>query len=180
MTIIEDNRLVVFENMKTFATEIKSLFAHKNELQREIYPVGSIYISVLSTNPADLFGFGTWEQIQDTFLLAAGSTYAAGSTGGEATHTLLASEMPSHNHTATVSSNGAHTHTIGTDKDAYYTSSGQCWSVHNASSGAAYMNGATSSSGSHTHTVTIGTTGDGNAHNNMPPYWAVYMWVRSA
>lgn len=49
-----------------------------------IYPIGSIYLSVNSTSPATIFG-GTWEQIQDTFLLAAGSTYAAGSSGGEAT-----------------------------------------------------------------------------------------------
>ena len=55
-----------------------------------IYPVGAIYISTVSTNPADLFGFGTWEQIKDVFLLSAGTTYTAGSTGGEATHTPMA------------------------------------------------------------------------------------------
>lgn len=179
MSII-DNRILIFENLKSFAEELKGLFAYKNELQRETYPVGSIYISVLSTNPAELFGFGTWDQIQDTFLLAAGSNYAAGSTGGEATHRLTVNELPSHDHTATVSSDGAHTHKIGTDKDAYYLYSGECWSIHNASSGADYMNGATSSNGKHSHTVTIGSTGEGAAHNNMPPYWAVYMWVRSA
>ena len=48
-----------------------------------IYPVGSIYMSVNATSPASLFG-GTWEQLKDRFLLAAGDTYAAGSTGGEA------------------------------------------------------------------------------------------------
>lgn len=61
------------------------------------YPVGAIYLSVNSTSPGTLFG-GTWEQIQDKFLLSAGSTYTAGSTGGEATHTLTSNEMPSHNH----------------------------------------------------------------------------------
>lgn len=50
-----------------------------------IYPVGSIYMSVNNTNPANLFG-GTWEQIKDRFLLSAGSSYANGSTGGSATH----------------------------------------------------------------------------------------------
>ena len=62
-----------------------------------IYPVGSIYMSVNSTNPGTLFG-GTWAQIQDRFLLACGSTYANGATGGEATHTLTENEMPTHKH----------------------------------------------------------------------------------
>ena len=51
----------------------------------DIYPVGSIYMSVNNTSPSTLFG-GTWEQIKDTFLLSAGNTYTAGNTGGSATH----------------------------------------------------------------------------------------------
>jgi len=46
-----------------------------------IYPVGSIYISINSTNPGTLFG-GTWEQLKDRFLLGASSSYSAGNTGG--------------------------------------------------------------------------------------------------
>ena len=61
------------------------------------YPVGSIYLSVNSTNPGTIFG-GSWEQIKDRFLLACGSTYSNGSTGGESTHKLTVDEMPSHNH----------------------------------------------------------------------------------
>lgn len=57
------------------------------------YPVGAIYISVSSTNPQTLFG-GTWEQIQGRFLLAADSTYKAGSTGGEASVTLTREQLP--------------------------------------------------------------------------------------
>ena len=52
-----------------------------------IYPIGAVYISVTAVNPAVLFG-GTWEQIEDTFLLSAGSTYTGGNTGGSATVTL--------------------------------------------------------------------------------------------
>ena len=80
-----------------------------------IYPVGSIYMSVNSTNPGSLFG-GTWVQITDTFLLCCGSTYAAGATGGTTTHShnattsgepsnntsgstaITIAQMPSHNH----------------------------------------------------------------------------------
>lgn len=56
------------------------------------YPVGSIYMSVNSTNPAALFG-GTWVSIGGRFLLGADTTYSAGSTGGEATHTLTMKEV---------------------------------------------------------------------------------------
>ena len=52
----------------------------------QIYPVGSLYFSVNNTNPGTLFG-GTWERIEDKFLLCAGSTYAPGTTGGAASHT---------------------------------------------------------------------------------------------
>lgn len=62
----------------------------RNRQNEKIYPcpfmpIGSVYISVSSTNPSTYFG-GTWEQIKDKFLLCCGNTYTAGSTGGEATH----------------------------------------------------------------------------------------------
>ena len=94
------------------------------DLINTIYPVGSIYMSVNSTNPSVLFG-GTWEQIKDTFLLATGDTYANGSTGGEATHTLTENEMPSHthiqdshNHTQNSHNHtqNSHDHSVGQDR----------------------------------------------------------------
>ena len=91
----------------------------------KMYPVGSIYMSIEPTNPLNLFGVGEWVQIQDCFLLAAGSSYTAGSTGGEAQHALTISEMPSHNHPASATSAGEHTHQIGTDKDIAYLAGGQ-------------------------------------------------------
>ena len=86
-----------------------------------MYPVGSIYLSVNSTNPATLFG-GTWVQLKDRFLLGAGSSYTNGSTGGAATVTLQSSQIPAHNHKATFGSGkaasaGSHKHTIGADYD---------------------------------------------------------------
>lgn len=47
------------------------------------HPVGSYYWSSDSTNPSKLFG-GTWEQVTDKFVLAAGNTYKVGAVGGEA------------------------------------------------------------------------------------------------
>lgn len=63
-------------------------------LLNKIYPVGSLYMSAKATSPASLFG-GTWERIKDRFILAAGDTYAAGSTGGEASVALSLENIPS-------------------------------------------------------------------------------------
>lgn len=125
----------------------------------QVYPVGSIYISVLDTNPAELFKFGTWEQIQDKFLLGAGSSYANGSTGGKATHTLTASEIPSHTHT-------------------YYRATGVSSSQTRTSSGSAVY--ALTDVGLNTTNAGTGSVGSGQAHNNMPPYIAVCIWKRTA
>lgn len=57
------------------------------------YPVGSIYMSVNNVNPTNFFG-GTWEQIKDRFLLACGSTYSAGSTGGSANKLISQDNLP--------------------------------------------------------------------------------------
>ena len=63
---------------------------------QSLYPIGALYMSTNSTDPSSIFKFGTWERIEDCFLLAAGSQYSPGSSGGEATHTLTEDEIPSH------------------------------------------------------------------------------------
>lgn len=118
-----------------------------------VYPIGSIYMSVNGTDPGTLFG-GTWEQLEDRFLLGAGSGYTAGSTGGEANHTLTVAEMPSHTHDISKKYN--------TQLGSY--------------SGSAPW---TDNSGTYYSRPTE-PTGGGQAHNNMPPYLAVYMWKRTA
>lgn len=172
----------------------------------EIYPVGSIYLSVNATNPSNLFG-GTWEQIKDKFLLACGDTYANGTTGGEATHTLTVNEMPSHNHTANASSSGAHTHTASTSSAGAHTHTIRYHNFNGLAVGQGYLllrrndpddgylgtdsdaamsAGAhthtvtVNSAGAHTHTVTVNNTGASQSHNNMPPYLSIYIWKRTA
>lgn len=124
----------------------------------DVYPVGAIYMSAAATNPSTLFGFGAWEQIKDVFLLAAGDTYAGGSTGGEATHVLTEDEMPAHRH-----------------KISYPNASG------------AYGDAAIGYPANSDTKKTWGaemckteSVGGGAAHNNMPPYLAVYAWKRTA
>lgn len=142
-----------------------------------IHPVGSVYISVDSTNPSQLFG-GQWEQIKDIFLLACGDTYANATSGGEASHVLTVNELPSHNHTGSTNTAGDHRHaftgwwtTKGDGSEAY-----ACVSRGYTNDPSEY--GTFSSAGAHSHTLTINNTGGSQAHNNMPPYLAVNMWKR--
>ncbi len=127
------------------------------------YPVGTIYHATDSAfNPNNTWG-GTWERIQDRFLLAAGTTYTGGSTGGEATHKLTTQELPSHTHTMYVnndSSSSSWVPTTGTClvKPDYVTTSTKNYSASLAQNG----------------------SGLDRAHNNMPPYLAVYIWKRIA
>ena len=67
-------------------------------LLETVYPVGAVYMSMSNIEPSVLFGFGTWQKIEDTFLLASGPKHTLGSTGGEETHTLTVDEMPNHGH----------------------------------------------------------------------------------
>ncbi len=131
----------------------------------DIYPVGSIYMSVNSVNPTKLFG-GTWEQIKDTFLLACGKTYSNGATGGSTTtdaHALKINEMPEHGHNIKATY-GEKQWTLG-----------YLWAR-----GAGPNDGNTI--GGQTDSINTGKTGEGKGHTHtfMPPYLAVYVWKRTA
>ena len=144
-----------------------------------IYPIGSIYMSMSATNPADLFGVGTWKRIsQGRMLLGADdSTYKAGATGGEATHTLTAAEMPAHSHTGTTSTNGAHSHSI---PKLYYVDDDEEEARIRLTYRGRTNELNTSTNGNHNHTFTTDNSGGGAAHNNMPPYLVCYIWQRTA
>lgn len=130
----------------------------------EYYRVGDIYITTNSTNPASIFG-GVWEQIKDRFLLAAGTSYTAGKTGGSATHKLTVDEMPSHHHGLTQQNSGG-------------DSKAGLWDTY-AKDGT-YDQVYDSSQNVKVHTYGTKTAGGGVAHNNMPPYLTVYVWKRVA
>lgn len=149
-----------------------------------VYPVGSIYMSVNSKDPNTLFG-GSWEKIKDRFLLGSGDTRNANITGGSETVTLNVNQIPSHSHSipslsGSTNYSGNHAHTqksrgVYAGGDTY---NGLC-SLNFGSNKDIHMD----YSGEHTHTITTnasttGPTGDGIAHDNMPPYLTVHIWKR--
>lgn len=122
-----------------------------------VYPVDSIYISYSHKNPEALFG-GKWERLTEAFLWAADENAPIGPTDdGEKTHTLTASEMPSHTHELKLTS------TSGTGD---YTTS---YVAYTKTGGTAYENDNA-----------MVAAGGGLAHNNMPPYMNVSVWRRIA
>lgn len=115
----------------------------------DAWPVGSIYISAVNTDPASMLGGGTWQRIKGTFLLAADdSAYRLGDSYGSMTKTLTESNMPKHSHSNTVSSVVSHSHTISVTNGGAHT--------HTASA---------ASSGTHAHAVS-GRTSEAGAHSH--------------
>ena len=150
--------------MKQVNNAQKAAKAIAAALLNYVYPVGSLYMSAEATSPASLFG-GTWEQIKERFILAAGDTYAAGSTGGEAEHALTVDEMPAHRHE-------------GIDIDNLY-----CFGWENGSrTGVNFKKfyGGTYWGDDVQNRLTSGYAGGSTAHNNMPPYLTAYIWKRIA
>ena len=124
-----------------------------------LYPIGSIYMNIQDTNPSVFFG-GTWERI------AKGRTLVGVDendpmfnesllTGGEKTHELSVEEMPKHAHTTQP-----------------YAATAGGGSVNDT-----YVSGGT---GTPQYYGLSGETGDGKAHNNMPPFLTCYIFVRTA
>jgi len=150
----------------------------------DAYPVGSIYISVVSTNPATLLGFGTWT------AFATGRTLVGidaeqtefdtvEETGGAKTHTLTEAQMPSHTHTQ-----NAHYHTarqpflLATSPAPSYNGEAIVGAPPPRSSASVFTFAPEFNTGS--TTATNQNTGEGQAHNNLQPYIVVYMWKRTA
>lgn len=153
------------------------------------YPVGSIYTSTKNTNPAATLG-GTWTQIKDRFLLCAGDSYSAGSTGGSATHTHTSTAHihTTAGHTLTIAEIPSHKHAVNrmswaASKPSGYGKSGYLWAYDTSDIypvSESYFNN-TGGGGSHSHGNTGSTTpGNTGSSSNLPPYKVVYAWERTA
>lgn len=157
------------------------------------------------TSPASFIG-GTWERVEGKFIMGASSAYPVGTTGGSATHTQTVAEMPSHSHSGSTGSAGSHSHSAWTGGAGghSHTVSAAVTQKHEVSKlgvsgaddsgtyGYTFSSGTATTSwvgdhthgvgmneaGAHTHTVSIGSTGSGQAMSILNPYYAVYIWVR--
>jgi len=136
------------------------LFKGKSKLERS--HIGQIIMSTTLNTQAKViaqYGGTTWTKIEGRFLLGASSSYPVNSTGGEAKHTLTVDEIPSHNHDSLYQAN-------------VYIAGAGSYDDKPIVAG----NGTTSD----TNPYSTLSTGGGQAHNNMPPYKAVYIWERTA
>lgn len=142
-----------------------------------IYPVGCIYFSTNSTNPATSLGFGTWSafgagRVPVGFDSGQTEFDTDEETGGskEVTLTAAQSGVPAHTHGIT---DPGHAHT-------YFRNL-------TGASGTARFTGTTSADNTVTTTETTGITINNNstadasqAHTNLQPYITVRMWKRTA
>jgi len=130
-----------------------------------VYPVGSIYMTTVGTNPGTLFG-GTWVawgsgRVPVGVNTADTDFNAVEKTGGEKTHTLTVAELPLHDHTiplywGTGSTEGERALTQGLDNSNQKMYQGEANRPHTT------------------------VTGNEQAHNNLQPYITCYMWRRTA
>lgn len=133
-----------------------------------LHPVGSIYSATVSTNPATLFGFGTWTAFgAGRVLIGNGGGFTAGNTGGSADAIVV-----SHTHTGTTDAIGNHTHTVaGNNTNGRFTATG-------AAGGEFTVSQTSGAAGAHSHTFTTDSTGASATNANLQPYIVVYMWQR--
>ncbi|EAY01397.1 hypothetical protein TVAG_325110 [Trichomonas vaginalis G3] len=189
ITKFQDVRKAIFKNNTLILMTIPILISYPvsilynkfnihnglNTILEIIYPVGSIYTSMNSTNPASVLGFGTWKQIVDKFIYCARFSKQ---TGGS--KKIKEANLPPHKHTGTTNTTGNHSHSItkrgyrnlaaGSDRqgmDRYDISSDPV-----DSSAGIFCE----TTGNHSHTFTTNSTGLGKDY--MPPYITVYAWYR--
>ena len=149
-------------------------------------PVGGIILwsgneSNIPTNWNLCDGTNGTPDLRDRFVIGAGNNYEINEIGGSNSIKLTISNLPAHNHSAslnlsglTTSSAGSHAHSLPYRN--VQSLSGGGFGVVNEYGGSTI---STNSAGAHTHTisgsgtVSIGNIGSGEAFDNMPPYYAL-------
>lgn len=123
------------------------------------YPIGMIVVFYTDIDPNELYG-GTWERIKGAFIWGIDDGETAGTTGGEKAHTLTVNEIPAHAHME----NGAV----------------MVWNTKIGNVGADPARKEMASAALVSPALNTGSTGGGQSHNNMPPYYGAYIWRKTA
>lgn len=149
------------------------------------WPIGAIYLSMVSTNPATLLGFGTWVAFGSGRMLVGFDSADADfgtvrNTGGTKNVTLVTGQIPSHNHTQDAHNHGVtdpgHVHG-GVNTVGNYLQTQVPFVANEPASG--NVNSNTTGVSVNNNTATNQATGGGSAHTNVPPYYTVYMFERT-
>ena len=141
-----------------------------------LYPIGSIYMNINEVDPGVLFG-GTWVRIQDTFLLACGTTYLPNTTGGSAKHTHnYGFQYGGYYRSASIESN-AHAGVLKYDSNNNITITGAGSSV---GSFTAPINNAAATAAKDVSMGHYRMTSNTSYTSTLPPYTTVYVWRREA
>lgn len=147
-----------------------------SSVKQLLMPVGTIVALGVSTNPNTLYGFGTWTRIEGRVLVGVSDSdtdFDLNDTGGAKTHTLTTAEMPVHNHGVNDPSH-SHPQYITANSGGY--SGRQDYTIDKPSS---HIYSQVNTAGAYTG-ISIQNAGSGNAHNNLQPYVAKYLWERTA
>lgn len=136
---------------------------------RSFYPIGSILYTASNVNPSTYLTGTVWDQISQGLFIAGvgvgtdknGISIAVGEGNslinfnlGEYNHTLTVNEMPGHNHTFSP---------IGETSTA---------------TAGSYVESAPGPGGA-LSPITSNSTGGGLSHNNVPPFYGLYVWKRA-
>lgn len=146
------------------------------------FPVG--FGGFFQTDPNSIYAGTKWEQKKDVFILAAGETYPAGSTGGEAEHVLTVEEMPKHAHDTPFFNNMTDNGEMKSDFIGVYgkgeTSAQALKETGKSSTMEMWWINQTNTAEGDEWSYLTSSKGGSQPHNNLPPYLAVYTWVRVA
>jgi hypothetical protein len=172
-----------------------------------LHPVGSVYINATnSTNPATLFGFGTWvafgagrvpvgfnaaDALFDTAEETGGSKDAIVVSHAHTGTTGLQSNDHAHGFSGSTNSAGSHAHnyqrTVGADVfgDGFAVGGFLLPETTTATSVAgehthAFSGGTGGVNANHNHAFTTASAGSAGTNANLQPYITVYMWKRTA
>ena len=144
----------------------------------EAFPVGSVFISVVNTNPNTLLGYGTWEAIAAGQMLVGFNSGdarfdAAEETGGSSSVTITAGNLPQLSVDIT---DPGHTHVQNKNTA---TNGGLSGATPDASTNTSAPSGYSTESATTGITATANTGGANTAINTLNPYFTVFIWKRT-